>query len=162
MKMKGPRGETIKQEMAYDRADAMIMTPGAWQFVRDCLLQQYGVEFDDELVLSLRNDYRRITLVAREGAERLTCDFDCSFEVPGGRSGRLLGNFAILEAKSINGRSLAETMLKAMGARSHGCSKYCVGTALSRPDVKSNGLRWLLCRYFESDGSGPIPSGAAL
>jgi len=159
MKMKGRRNETIKRQMAYDRADLAVVTVDAWQFIRDCLIEQYGQQFDDELALSLSNNYRRMTLVARDGAERLTCDFDLSFAEPTGRSGRLSSDFLVLETKTIRGKGVADRTLKAIGARPLKaigarplvCSKYCVGTALLRPDVKSNELRGVLQRYFESN-----------
>jgi hypothetical protein len=151
MKMKGPRNETIKRQMAYDRADVAVVTADAWQFIRDCLTEQYGQQFDDELALSLSNNYRRMTLVARDGAERLTCDFDLSFAEPTGRSGRLFSDFLVLETKTMRGNGVADRTLKAIGNRPLICSKYCVGTALLRPDVKSNELREVLRRYFESN-----------
>ena len=151
MKMKGRRNETIKRQMAYDRADVAVVTPDARQFIRDCLIEQYGQQFDDELALSLSNNYRRMTLVAREGAERLTCDFDLSFAEPTGRSGRLSNDFLVLETKTIRGNGLADRTLKAIGARPLSCSKYCVGTALLRPDMKSNELRGVLHRHFEAN-----------
>ena len=151
VKMKGPRGETIKKQMAYDWADATVVTADAWQFLRDCLSQQYGQHFDENLTLSLRNEYRRITFVARGGVERLTCDFDLSFDDSAGRSGRLSSDFVVLESKSTYGDGMVDSLLKAIGVRPLTCSKYCAGTALLRPGVKSNDLRWLLSRYFESD-----------
>jgi len=151
MKMKGRRNETIKRQMAYDRADLAVVTVDAWQFIRDCLIEQYGQQFNDELALSLSNNYHRMTFVAREGAERLTCDFDLSFAEPTGRSGRLSSDFLVLETKTIRGKGVADRTLKAIGARPLVCSKYCVGTALLRPDVKSNELRGVLQRYFESN-----------
>ena len=150
MKMKGRRDETIKRQMAYERADMAAVTADAWQFIRDCLIEQYGQHFDDELALSLSNSYRRMTLVARDGAERLTCDFDLSFAEPTGRSGRLSSDFLVLETKTIRGKGAADRTLKAIGARPLICSKYCVGTALLRPNVKSNELRGVVQRYFQS------------
>src|SRR5262245_5186660 len=151
MKMKGRRDETIKRQMAYDQADVAVVTADAWQFIRDCLIDQYGQQFDDDLALSLSNNYRRMTLVARDGAERLTCDFDLSFADPTGRSGRLSSDFLVLETKTMNGKGVADRSLKAIGNRPLICSKYCVGTALLRPDVKNNELRGILKRYFESN-----------
>jgi hypothetical protein len=151
MKMKGRRDETIKRQMAYDRADMAAVTADAWQFIRDCLVEQYGQHFDDELALSLSNNYRRMTFVARDGAERLTCDFDLSFAEPSGLSGRLSSDFLVLETKTIRGKGAADRTLKAIGARPLICSKYCVGTALLRPDVKSNELRGVVQRYFQSN-----------
>jgi hypothetical protein len=153
MKIKGRRNETIKRQMAYDRADLAVVTVDAWQFIRDCLIEQYGQQFNDELALSLSNNYHRMTFVAREGAERLTSDFDLSFAEPTGRSGRLSSDFLVLETKTIRGKGVADRTLKAIGARPLICSKYCVGTALLRPDVKSNELRGVLQRYFESNAA---------
>src|SRR5262249_45707641 len=151
MKMKGRRNETIKRQMAYDQADVAVVTADAWQFIRDCLIEQYSQQFEEELALSLSNNYHRMTLVARDGAERLTCDFDLSFAEPTGRSGRLSSDFLVLETKTLRGKGVADRTLKAIGNRPLICSKYCVGTALLRPDVKSNELRGVLQRYFESN-----------
>src|SRR5262249_10190220 len=151
MKMKGRRNETIKRQMAYDPADMAVVTADAWQFIRDCLIEQYGQQFSDELALSLSNNYRRMTFVAPAGVEPPTCDFDLSFAEPTGRSGRLSSDFLVLETKTMRGKGVADRTLKGIGNRPLICSKYCVGTALLRPDVKNNELRGILKRYFESN-----------
>jgi hypothetical protein len=69
-------------------------------------------------------------------------------------AGRLASGHVLVETKSEKGNGVADRLLRAAGARAVDCSKYCVGIALSRPDMKHNELKWLLARYF--DWSSPL------
>jgi len=149
VKLNGAGGRTVKHRMPYEPAWRDAVTAPALAFVRDTVGRAYGHEPDDWLEPSLAVTYNRITLVA--GPERLTCDFDVRFSAPDGASGRLAEGMVILESKSLHGGARAERALRELGARPVSiCSKYCLGVGFTRPDVKSNRLRPLLRRHFES------------
>lgn len=146
VKLKGPRGQTVKHQMPYGGGDLERVTVGAREFLAERLAEAYPRMVVPELAPVLRNDYRRFTLSA--GAERLTCDFDLSYrdeqhEVPGLDPGHV-----ILESKCERGLGVADRELRRLGVKPVACSKYCVGVGLLREDVKVNEMRWLLSRYF--------------
>jgi VTC domain len=147
VKLKGPRGRTVKHRMPYERAWRDAVTDSALAFVRDTVRRTYGREPGGRLQPALAVAYTRITLVAPE--QRLTCDFDLRFSAPDGASGRLAEGMVILESKSIGGGARADRVLRTLGARPVSvCSKYCLGVGFTRPGVKSNRLRPLLRRHF--------------
>jgi VTC domain len=149
VKLKGARGRTIKHRMPYERAWRDDVTPSAAAFVRATVERAYGRQPVGRLHPSLAVTYNRITLVTRD--ERLTCDFDVRFRAPDGAGGRLASETVIVESKSLRGDALADRVLRELGARPVPiCSKYCLGVGFTRPDVKSNRLRPLLRRHFES------------
>jgi CotH kinase protein/VTC domain len=151
VKLKGLRGRTVKHRMDYDRDRRDELSEPALAFLRDCLERTYGRTPDGELRAVLAMAYTRITLVAPELGERLTCDFELAFSAPDGTSGRLADGLVIVESKSRRGNAVADRALRALGARPEpGCSKYCLGVGFTNPHVNSNGLRPLLRRHFRS------------
>ena len=146
VKLKGLRGRTVKHRMAHDSHE---LTDAAIAFLRDCLDAAYGRPPDHRLGPALTVAYTRVTLAAPELGERVTCDFDLTFSGPGGAAGRLDPGMAIVESKSARGNAVADRALRALGHRPEpGCSKYCLGVALTRA-VAGNPLRPLL-RHFQA------------
>jgi hypothetical protein len=89
----------------------------------------YGVEFQFCLRPTIEMRYRRMTLVAREGGERLTIDGNIEFGGPAGCR-MVPKDIFIIETKSARGNGLADKVLRALHVHPvRGCSKYCVGTA---------------------------------
>lgn len=87
----------------------------------------------------LRTGFERITLVNPDLTERLTIDMGLQFEnlTCGGTAS--LAGIAIMELKR-DGRADRTTpdMLALSGIRRFKISKYCIGTAMTSPDVKQN------------------------
>jgi hypothetical protein len=129
VKVKGQRGMTEKYRMPYDPAALGWLTPEAATFAADTYEGQYGKPFGYALEPSLDVQYRRITLVAKDGGERMTIDTDLRFA--SGESRRNTGQRVfIVETKSTNGRGLADKMLRRVHERpTRKCSKYCIGMA---------------------------------
>jgi hypothetical protein len=151
VKLKGPRGRTVKHRMPYDRALRDELSEPALAFLHECLERSYGRAPDGGLLPALAIAYTRVTFVAPALGERLTCDFDLAFSAPDGTSGRLAEDRVIVESKSARGNAIADRALRALGARPEGgCSKYCLGVGYTNPSVKSNGLRPLLRRHFRA------------
>jgi hypothetical protein len=158
VKLKGARGRTVKHRMAYERARRDELSPGALEFVHDCVERAYGRRPDGDLSPALAVAYTRVTLVAPALGERLTCDFDLVFSAPDGTSGRLREGTVILESKSPRGQALAERVLREIGARPEPvCSKYCLGIGFTHAHVKRNRVLPLLRRHF-----GAAPPASAL
>ena len=151
VKLKGPRGRTVKHRMDYDRTRPDELTEPALAFLRECLERSYGRAPDGKLRPALAVAYTRVTLAAPALGERLTCDFDLAFSAPDGASGRLAEDRVIVESKSARGNATADRVLRALGAHPEdGCSKYCLGVGFTNPDVNSNRMRPLLRRHFRA------------
>ena len=74
-------------------------------------------------------EFKRITLVARDGGERMTLDTDLVFTSAKGTM-RCGTDVFILETKSANGRGFADLCLRRVHERPmQKCSKYCLGMA---------------------------------
>lgn len=146
VKLKGRRGETVKHRLPYDVADRTRLTADAGAFLRECLAEAYGTGPPEDLQPVVRTRYRRATLVARDGGERLTCDFDLRFggsDAPG-----LSPAHVIVEAKTADGRGVAMQALRDLGERPVSCSKYLMGVGLLGLRPVPNDLRRLAGRYF--------------
>ncbi len=90
---------------------------------------------------SLRNWFNRITLVNKGKTERVTIDTDLRFHNYVSGQDRSLDKAVIIELKRDgNQPSPLLKMLRELRIHPHGFSKYCMGTALSNPNVKQN--RW--------------------
>lgn len=146
VKLKGPRGETVKHQLPYGADEHGVLTAEARTFLGARVAEAYPQMDVPPLQPSVRTAYTRITL-AGDG-ERVTCDFDLSFAggaraVPGLDPAHL-----ILESKSGRALGTVDRELRRLGVAPVSCSKYCVGVGLLREDVKTHDLRWLLRRYF--------------
>lgn len=127
VKVKGARGMTEKYRMAYDADDLGGLTPEAAQFARETYSRQYGKDFGYYLRPSLDISYKRVTLVSRNGGERMTIDTDLRIGT-GTQAVETGTDRFIIETKSANGRGLADKLLRASGERpTRRCSKYCIG-----------------------------------
>ena len=150
VKLKGPRGRTIKHRMPYEPVRRNEVSEPALAFLHDCVERSYGRPPAGVLRPALEVAYTRVTFAAPGRNERLTCDFDVTFSAPDGTRGRLARDMVIVESKSLGGRAIAERELRALGARPEpGCSKYCLGIGFTRPDLSSHRMLPLLRRHFQ-------------
>ena len=152
VKLKAARGRTVKHAMPCASSTDELGADEA-AFVHLHLRQAYGRTLQDALHPVLTATCRRLTIAIPELGQRLTCDVDLDFG-----AGRLADGLAIVESKSARGRAAVDRVLVGMGARPvTRCSKYLLGTALARGDVRDNDVRPLLRRYFAaaaaSDGA---------
>jgi hypothetical protein len=149
VKLKGRRGETIKHRLPYRPDDRDRLTADAATFLSDCLRGAYGQEPPAGLRPVLRTHYRRATLVAADGEERLTCDFDLSYPVAGAPGPALSVGHVIVETKSRDGRGRGDRVLRELQQRPVACSKYLLGVGLLGLRPVPNDLRRLAGRYFD-------------
>lgn len=141
VKLKDRRGSTVKKRMPYDPDKYAHLDEAALAHVQRAWEAQYGRPFDRMLEPALRMRYQRVTLVAREGGERMTIDTDIRFFGSGDERGTDDDVF-ILETKSAHGHGLADAVLR----RHHlhptsGCSKYCVGMSVTGAVDRFNRFR---------------------
>lgn len=131
VKVKGKRGQTIKSRLPYDPAHLHALSQDGMNFARETYTGHYGKPFNYDLRPSLDLRYKRITLVAKNGAERMTIDTDLNFWA-GDRTIGLGSDVFIVETKSELGRGTADLAFRQVKERSmKRCSKYCIGMAVT-------------------------------
>jgi len=96
----------------------------------------------DTLRPALRNWFSRITLVNKNKTERVTIDTGLRFHNYVSGVDKSLDEAVIIELKRDgNVPSPLLSMLRDLRIFPHGFSKYCMGTALTNPEVKQNRLK---------------------
>lgn len=141
VKLKDKRGMTVKKRMPYDPRKYGLLDADALAHVQRAHQALYGRPFERVLEPSLRMSYRRVTLVAREGGERMTIDSDIRFLAGPDDFGPEPGVF-IVEAKSAHGHGLADAILRRHHQHpTNACSKYCVGLSVVGEVQKYNRFR---------------------
>jgi VTC domain len=155
VKLKDKRGETIKRRLAHERLSARYLDSRALEFVNSCFRKQYRKDFPYDLKRALDMRYKRVTLVAKEGGERMTIDNQLVF-MNSNASCPVDGDVFVVETKSSNGNGIADKVLRSLHRHpTKHCSKYCAGIAALREDVTSNNflpvLRKLVQPYRQSN-----------
>jgi hypothetical protein len=129
VKLKREDGETDKRQIDYAVDDAERLTDEA----RTCLaeaLGDVGLDAPDDMAPTLLTRFNRITLAARSGSERLTCDLGVRLSHPNGEAASLRDGVILVETKSEDGESPADRALAALGLEPVSLSKYRVGMSL--------------------------------
>jgi VTC domain len=128
VKLKDIRDVTIKRRLRVDHGMAALDAP-AMAFVNTCFRDQYGTGFGRPLDAVIGMEYDRITLVAKDGGERMTIDTCLSFA-----SDAMVCNVSpdmfIVETKSARGNGIADKILRGLHLHpTPRCSKYCIAMA---------------------------------
>jgi hypothetical protein len=129
VKLKRSADETDKRQIEYPEGDRQRLTEDALECLRTALADQ-GLEAPEDLDATLRTAFDRVTLAAREGSERLTCDFGVRLEGRSGDAVQIHSDLILVETKSENGQSPADRELEQMSVGSVSLSKYRVGMSL--------------------------------
>lgn len=159
VKLRGGRDETDKRRLELPRAAHGVFVASARQFLAAELGGTYGHCEPPVLVPSLATAFARLTLVATDASERVTCDFDLTFRA-GGRAVAIANGDVVVETKTAHGNGRADRQLRRLGVRPVApCSKYCLGIALTRGGVRDNPFRPLLRRHFDAVHP-PAPAAA--
>jgi len=110
----------------------------------DGVLAEHGFDpVADRLHTSLTTRFTRRTFVAREGAERVTCDRWVELRRPEGSAAWLDPDHFLVESKSEGGRGDWDDALAAQGIVSVSLSKYRVGhSLLGAPDPEEPLPEW--------------------
>ncbi|WP_431045667.1 polyphosphate polymerase domain-containing protein [Streptomyces sp. P1-3] len=146
IKLKGGRGETVKQRRALTGAATPLDAPFR-EFLATVLHDAYGIDPPDRLHPSLTTDYRRATLVA--DGERVTCDaaLICR-DVRAGRAVNCDTGLVLVEVKTAGHLTEADHFLHAHGVRPAVFTKYCGALAALRPALPANRWRRAARRAF--------------
>lgn len=156
VKLKDKRGITVKKRLPYALDKYGTLDASALAHVEQAYRALYERGFGRDLEPTLEMSYRRITLVAREGGERMTIDHDLRFGAQAA-GGAIDDNVFIVETKSANGNGLADALLRRWHQHpSSRCSKYCVGMSLTGAVAKHNRFLPVLRKL------GALPPAGAL
>jgi VTC domain len=151
VKLKDKRGETIKRRLAHDPARCRELDVRAIEFVKSCYRELYRKEFPYTLVPAVDMSYQRVTLVAKDGGERMTIDTKLRFT--SGNAVKLVDEDKfIVETKSSNGNGIADKVLRSLHRHpSKHCSKYCTAAAALKTDVKANNFKMVMRKLMPQD-----------
>lgn len=153
VKLKDKRGTTVKKRLRHAVDKYGVLDEEAWAHVRKAYRDLYGREFEQALEPAIEMRYRRTTLVAKEGGERMTVDRGLVFT--GASASRSIDEgILIVETKSHNANGIADKVLRALHQHpSQRCSKYCVGLAAVRQVPKYNNFMRPLRQLGVAPGS---------
>jgi hypothetical protein len=131
VKAKNNKGRTKKRRIPLDRIEESLSSSS-----RDFIVSVTGTL--PELTPQLWSSFSRITLVNRHQPERATLDLDLTFSA--GNVQRSMPCIIIAEIKQERDdrRSPLREHLRQQRFRPMRVSKYCLGTALLKPHLKSN------------------------
>lgn len=155
VKLKGPRAITVKMRTAHPHDRRRELTPEALAAGADFVHENYGLPLPDGLGPVLTTTNSRATFASLTEGARFTCDVglicrDSTGEVVA------KGDHVLVESKAGASGSLADRTLRDLGMRPVTISKYCIGVAVTHPEVASNPWHLTLRRYFEA----PRPAAA--
>lgn len=157
VKLKDKRGATVKKRLPYTLDQYGVLDEHALSYIEQCHQELYQRNFARQLQPSLSMSYRRVTLVAREGSERMTIDSDFCFQHELQQC-TLPPDIFILETKSSNGHGISDRILRQFHQHpSNRCSKYCMGLIMTRQVTLYNNFRSTL-RKLNLPEAGRIAS----
>ena len=142
VKHKNNKGRTKKKRIAVDPIPNILDNPEAAAFLAE--KQPYAV---DTLSPHLVTLFDRFTLVNYDKTERLTIDCNLRFENLRNGKTASMEPLVVMELKQ-DGRahSLLKDVLFELRIKPFKVSKYCIGTCLTRPEVKQNRFKKKLRR----------------
>lgn len=139
IKNKTNRNRTKKKRIAIKTDELYLWdnNPNALDFLQGRLMYD-----NKKLTPQLKTQFRRITIVNKAKTERVTLDYNLEFENLRNGHSHSLPHILIVEVKQdcTKESKIKEILLK-LHVQPMGFSKYCIGTALTNPDIKSNLLK---------------------
>jgi VTC domain len=152
IKLKGKRSMTLKHRLSVINQLPELDDECA-TFIDDRYRDCYDTGFSKPLLPALTVDYERITLVAKEGGERMTIDTALAFRAPDAE--RLApSHMFIVETKSTRGNGIADKIMRSRHIQpTKHASKYCIGMAATGQVTRRNNFLSALRRL----GLGETP-----
>lgn len=140
VKTKNNHGRTKKKRI--EVTDMDVLEEQKLDFLTEHL--RYGA---DTLQPALNNHFSRITLVNKAKTERLTIDTALSYHNLQSDKRMYMGDLVIIELKrdGLVSSPVLE-MLRRLRIHPHGFSKYCMGSALTNPQLPVNRFK---CKLIE-------------
>ena len=133
VKNKNNHGRTKKKRMVVNGVDTLHEDDG------DMLLSKYANYLLADLVPKVENRFERITLVNMAKTERLTIDCHVKFHHLETDIHDTFDRLVIIELKRDgNVYSPVKDLLRELRIKPSGFSKYCMGSALTNPNLKRN------------------------
>ncbi|WP_108816762.1 polyphosphate polymerase domain-containing protein [Loktanella sp. Alg231-35] len=137
VKLKDKRKVTVKKRLKVDDK-ANPLNASAVEFIEDNYRDLYAQNFGKTLHPVIAMQYQRITLVARQGGERMTIDTSLRFEA-NGIVRAVQPDMFIVETKSARGNGIADRILRSLHLHpTKRCSKYCIGMATTGAVQRQN------------------------
>lgn len=134
VKHKTNKGRTKKKRIEVKPGINVLEDPEASAFLAE--RQPYPL---DSLMPQLETAFDRFTLVNYEKTERLTIDCNLIFRNYTAGTTASMDDLVIMELKQDGrARSLLKEVLFDLRIKPYKISKYCIGTAMTRPEVKQN------------------------
>lgn len=128
VKLKDKRKSTVKKRLRVADTANPLNNQGL-AFIEDNYRDIYDADFGKTLHSVIAMRYERITLVAREGGERMTIDTSLQFQA-NGTARKVRPDMFIIETKSARGNGIADKILRSLHLHpTNSCSKYCIGMA---------------------------------
>lgn len=142
VKHKTNKGRTKKKRIQVPQGTLVTQDPEAAAFLAE--KQPYPVA---SLSPNLETAFERITLVNYEKTERLTIDCNLVFNNMVTGTSASMDSLVVMELKQ-DGRahSQLKDVLFELRIKPYKLSKYCIGTAMTRPEVKQNRFKKKLRR----------------
>ena len=135
IKLKNNHGRTKKKRIHLTGADTYIQD-GAAEFLEENAMLSIPLS---DLMPKVANHFKRITLVNNARTERLTIDRHLSFHNNETGVDRNMDNLVVIEVKRDgNTYSPIQDLLRELRIFPSGFSKYCIGMALTTPQIKRN------------------------
>lgn len=132
-KLKSNKGRTTKVRI--ERDDFGGLDQAAHSFLQEHIkpVSSYNLE------PVLTNNFRRITLVSKTFDERITIDFNLSYQMVQGNKELQAPELCIIEIKqNKRAHSPLGIILRDLRVKQTGISKYCLGISQLFPEVKKN------------------------
>lgn len=144
MKVKTVQSNTDKRRMLYSVAERFHLNPEGLEFIKAIQESSYGACTAINLVPVLRISHERITLVSKNGGERMTIDLNLKTSTDTG-SWDIPADVIIIETKTKKLRGIADSILRKYHIRSvKYCSKYCLAVAKTGQVSHYNSFRPIL------------------
>ncbi len=139
IKLKGRNGATTKRRLPIEAIHfrSSQLPDELDRYLKSVVLQHHQRDLPYSYSKSLHVRYRRSTLIAKSGAERVTLDNRLNF-ARADKAVDLSSALWVIEVKSAKGVSGTDRILRELGARPAAlCSKYCVGLSMTTPPQRS-------------------------
>lgn len=108
----------------------------------EAFIQKHSPFQSTMLEAKLNSSFNRITLVNKQKTERLTIDYNLTFNAFENNKCINLPGLVIVELKKIRtAQSAVEAYMQTKRIKQNGMSKYCLGTALCNTDIKQNAFK---------------------
>jgi hypothetical protein len=130
VKVKDAEDVTTKRQREYDVADHGRLVEAGVDFVDRVLRDLADHPAPSGLAPALSTRYRRITLAARDGAERVTFDLDVGLSAMDGREVHQREDLALVETKTEGGHGDFDGLLLEQGCDPVSISKYRLGVGM--------------------------------